>query len=112
MAAARRQATDAGTTTVNPRARTHDEGLARTASWPRRTAAGPAPLRAAPATFFAHVLPGQAAAPSSPPSGTSGDSDHGQSGSGARLPRSLPHRAQARARSTPVPREPDERQPL
>jgi len=64
----------------NPRARTRDEGLARTASWTRRTAAAAALLCAALATFFAHALPGQAAAPSTSPSGDSGHVRHGTQG--------------------------------
>ncbi|MDH6136853.1 hypothetical protein P3T37_006284 [Kitasatospora sp. MAA4] len=47
----------------NRRTRLREEGLARTTSWTRRTAAGAAVLCAALAGIFAHALPGQAATP-------------------------------------------------
>ncbi|MEY9968081.1 hypothetical protein ABIA33_006161 [Streptacidiphilus sp. MAP12-16] len=53
----------------SPYTQVRDQGLARTASWTRRTAAAGVLLCAALAAVFAHSLPGQSASGSGSTSG-------------------------------------------
>ncbi|MDH6577742.1 hypothetical protein [Kitasatospora sp. MAP5-34] len=74
----------------SPQSRQRDEGLARTASWTRRTAAAGALLCAALAAVFAHALPGQAAARSSTSPGTGTAPAQQSPGHGLRAPAQPP----------------------